>query len=40
MDEIDEFFSRPSELVELMDEFDPNEQYFYYTAYGLKKKSP
>jgi hypothetical protein len=34
MDEIDEFFSRPSELVELMDEFDPNEQYFYYTAYG------
>ena len=34
MDMIDEFFSRPSELVELMDDFNSNDSYFYYTAYG------
>ena len=34
MDMIDEFFSRPSELVEKMDEFNPDNEYFYFTAYG------
>lgn len=34
MDEIDEFFSKPSELLDLMDDFDYNDEYFYYTGYG------
>ena len=34
MDMIDEFFNHPSELVEKMDDFDPNHDYFYFTVYG------
>lgn len=34
MDEIDEFFSKPSELLDLMDDFDYSDEYFYYTGYG------
>ena len=34
MDMIDEFFSRPSALLDKMDDFDYNDEYFYFTAYG------
>ena len=33
--EIDEFFSKPSELLDKMDDFDYNDEYFYFTAYGF-----
>ena len=32
--EIDEFFSKPSELLDRMDDFDPSDDYFYYNGYG------
>ena len=34
MDMIDEFFSKPSELLDRMDAFDPNHEYFYFNGYG------
>ena len=34
MDMIDDFFSRPSELLDKMDDFNANDSYFYFTAYG------
>ena len=34
LDMIDEFFSHPSELLDAMDDFNSNDSYFYYTAYG------
>ena len=34
MDMIDEFFSRPSDLLDKMDDFNPNDEYFYFTGYG------
>lgn len=34
LDMIDEFFSRPSELLDKMDDFNSNDSYFYYTGYG------
>lgn len=34
MDMIDDFFSRPSELLDKMDAFDYSDEYFYFTAYG------
>ena len=32
--EVDEFFTKPSELLDKMDDFDPSDEYFYFTAYG------
>ena len=34
MDMIDEFFSRPSELLDKMDDFNYSDEYFYFTSYG------
>lgn len=34
MDMIDEFFTKPSELLDKMDDFNANDSYFYFTAYG------
>ena len=34
MDMIDEFFSRPSELLDKMDDFRYSDEYFYFTGYG------
>ena len=34
MDEIDEFFSRPSELLDKMDDFQYSDEYFYFTGYS------
>ena len=34
MDMIDEFFSRPSDLLDKMDDFNPNDEYFYFTGYS------
>ena len=31
---IDEFFSKPSDLLDKMDDFDRDDEYFYFTAYG------
>ena len=31
--EIDEFFSKPSELLDKMDDFNPTDEYFYFDAY-------
>ena len=34
MDEIDEFFSKPSDLLDKMDDFDPTDEYFYFNGCG------
>jgi hypothetical protein len=34
MDEIDEFFSKPSELLDRMDDFKSSDEYFYFNGYG------
>ena len=34
MDMIDEFFDKPSDLLDKMDDFDYQDEYFYFTAYG------
>ena len=34
MDMIDEFFDKPSDLLDKMDDFDYSDEYFYFTAYG------
>ena len=35
MDMIDEFFSKPSELLDQMNDFNPTDYYFYFTVYGV-----
>lgn len=35
MDMIDEFFERPSDLLDKMSDFDYNDEYFYFTIYGV-----
>ena len=34
MDMIDEFFNKPSDLLDKMDDFDSSDSYFYFTVYG------
>jgi hypothetical protein len=34
MDMIDEFFNKPSDLLDKMDDFNSDDSYFYFTAYG------
>jgi len=34
MDMIDEFFDKPSDLLDKMDDFNTDDSYFYFTAYG------
>lgn len=35
MDMIDEFFNKPSELLDQMNYFNPTDSYFYFTVYGV-----
>lgn len=35
MDEIDEFFTKPSDLLDKMSDFDYGDEYFYFTVYGV-----
>ena len=35
MDMIDEFFNKPSELLDQMNDFNPTDSYFYFTVYGV-----
>lgn len=35
MDMIDEFFERPSDLLDKMSDFDYSDEYFYFTVYGV-----
>lgn len=35
MDEIDEFFSKPSDLLGKMSDFDYTDDYFYFSVYGV-----
>ena len=35
MDEIDEFFAKPSDLLDKMNDFDYSDEYFYFTIYGV-----
>jgi hypothetical protein len=35
MDMIDEFFEKPSDLLENMSDFDYSDEYFYFTIYGV-----
>lgn len=39
MDEIDEFFSKPSELLDKMDNFDKDDEYFYFDTWGVNTSS-
>ena len=39
MDEIDEFFSKPSELLDKMSDFDYTDEYFYFDVYGVTTTS-
>ena len=39
MSEIDEFFSRPSELLDKMSDFDYTDEYFYFDVYGVTTAS-
>ena len=34
MDMIDEFFDKPSDLLDKMDDFNCDDSYFYFTVYG------
>ncbi len=34
MDMIDEFFNKPSDLLDKMDDFNSSDSYFYFTVYG------
>ena len=34
MYDIDEFFSKPSELLDKLDDFDYSDEYFYFSVYG------
>lgn len=35
MDMIDEFFARPSDLLDRMSDFDYTDEYFYFDVYGV-----
>lgn len=35
MDMIDEFFNKPSDLLDQMNDFNPTDSYFYFTVYGV-----
>ena len=35
MDMIDDFFNRPSDLLDKMSDFDYTDDYFYFTVYGV-----
>lgn len=35
MDMIDEFFNKPSDLLDKMDDFSYSDAYFYFTVYGV-----
>lgn len=35
MDMIDEFFNKPSDLLDQMNDFNPSDSYFYFTVYGV-----
>lgn len=35
MDMIDDFFERPSDLLDQMSDFDYTDDYFYFTVYGV-----
>ena len=35
MNMIDEFFERPSDLLDKMSDFDYSDEYFYFTIYGV-----
>ena len=37
--EIDEFFSKPSELLDKMSDFDYTDEYFYFDVYGVTTAS-
>lgn len=39
MSEIDGFFSSPSELLDKMDDFDKDDEYFYFNIYGVTTAS-
>lgn len=39
MSEIDEFFDRPSDLLEHMGDFDKDEEYFYFDTWGVSTAS-
>lgn len=39
MSEIDEFFSKPSELLDKMNDFDADDDYFYFDVYGVTTAS-
>ena len=39
MDEIDEFFNKPSELLDKMSDFDYTDEYFYFDIYGVTTSS-
>lgn len=39
MDMIDEFFNKPSELLDKMDDFDKNDEYFYFDTWGVNTSS-
>lgn len=39
MSEIDDFFSSPSDLLDKMDEFDKDDEYFYFNIYGVTTSS-
>ena len=39
MSEIDEFFSKPSELLDKMNDFNINDEYFYFDVYGVTTAS-
>ena len=39
MDMIDEFFSKPSDLLDRMDDFDKDDEYFYFDTWGVTTTS-
>ncbi len=39
MDDIDGFFSKPSELLDKMDNFDKDDEYFYFNTWGVSTSS-
>ena len=39
MCEIDEFFSKPSELLDKMNDFDKDDEYFYFDTWGVTTSS-
>ena len=39
MSDIDEFFSKPSDLLDKMDDFDKDDEYFYFDTWGVTTSS-